>query len=306
MPKNLIIIFLSVLFSIILWTFVSLSNDFSTEIILPVRFSNIPEGFVPNSISIDQVNVKVKGSGWNILTTLLSPQKDFFIDASKNTPKKNSLELKSFGQDNAWLTSKLQILEIKPDTISFSFEKVGYAKLKVVPNLQLEFKSGYGLASEIKVIPDSIFLSGPINQVNTLTEIPTELLHLRDLNEKTTKVVGLKKIPGLTMEENTVTINLDVQRIVEHNFEDVIVRITDIPIDRDVILLPNKITVQLRGGIDFLGRLDRDSIHASIPYRDIVLDTLGSIKPILTLPKYTTLVSVKPERLNYIIKKFRK
>lgn len=306
MSKNIIIIVLIVLFSTTLWIFVSLSGDFSTEINLPVRFYNVPEGFVPNSISTNKIDVKVKGSGWNILTTLLSPQKDYYVDAGKNVRNKNTLDLKSFAQENAWLTSKLQLLEVKPDTISFSFEKVGYAKLKIIPNLQIEFKSGYGLASEISVVPDSVFVSGPIHLVNSLSDILTEPLYLKDLDEKMIKAVELKKIPGLTLEETTVTIVLDVQRIVERDFENVAVSVTDIPMDRDVILLPNKITVQLRGGIDFLGKLVHDSIYASIPYRDIVLDTLGSIKPILALPKNTTLVSVKPERLNYVIKKFRK
>ncbi len=306
MPKNLLIIALSILFSVILWVFVSLSNDFSANINLPVKFFNIPEGFVPDSLSSNQVKVKVRGSGWNILTTLLTSQNDYYVDAGRNLQKKNVVELKAFTPENAWLTSKLQILEVKPDTISFTFEKVGYAKLKVVPSLKLEFKSGYGLASDVVVNPDSVFASGPVHLVNSLNEIQTELLELKDISEKVEAEVKLIPHPGITVEEIFTKVTLDVQRIVEQSYDDIIVIVTDIPSDREVVLLPNKITVQLRGGIDLLGKLNKGNITAVIPYREIVLDTLGSVKPIINVPKNTTLVSVKPERLSYVIKKFRK
>ena len=306
MPKNLLIIALSVLFSVVLWVFVSLSNDFSTSIDLPIKFFNVPEGFTPNSLSSNQVKVKVRGSGWNILTTLLTSKNEYYVDASKNPQKKNSLELKTFTPENPWLTSKLQVLEVKPDTISFSFDKIGYAKLKVVPILNLEFKSGYGLASDVIVNPDSVLVSGPIQLVNSLKEIETENLELKNASEKIEKEVNLKLLPGLTIDETFAKVTLDVQRIVEHSYDGIVVRVTDIPNDRDVVLLPNKITVQLRGGIDILGKLDKEVILASIPYRDVVLDTLRYVKPIITFPKNTTLVSVKPERLSYVIKKFRK
>mgnify|MGYP005839821017 FL=1 len=306
MPKNLLIIALSILFSVILWVFVSLSSDFSTSIDVPIKFFNVPEGFVPDSLSSNQVKVKVKGSGWNIITTLLTSKNEYYVDASKNPRKKNSLELKTFTQENPWLTSKLQVLEVKPDTISFSFEKIGYAKLKVVPVLNLEFKSSYGLASDVIVNPDSVLVSGPIQLVSSLKEIETENLELKSVSERIEREVKLKVLAGLKIEETFAKIILDVQRIVEHSYDDIVVRVTDIPNDRDVVLLPNKITVQLRGGIDVLGKLDKENIIASIPYRDIVLDTLGFVKPIITFPKNTKLVSVKPERLSYVIKKFRK
>ena len=70
------------------------------------------------------------------------------------------------------------------------------------------------------------------------------------------------------------------------------------------MLLPNKISVAVKAGIEILGRMDMDNIKAYVNYRDIVLDTLGSIIPQVDLPENTTLEYIKPERLRYIIKNF--
>ena len=306
MKKNLYVIFLSITFSVILWVSISLSNDYSTNLQLPIRIINVPDGFVPTSPSLEKINVKVRGKGWNLLTAKITAQNDYYVDAGNELKKKKILNLRSFVAENTWLTSKLQILEFIPDTISFSFEKIGSAKLKIVPHLQLEFKTGYGLATDVTVIPESTVVSGPMQEVSAMVDIPTELLRINDLSEKIEKIVELKNISGLNYEVQTATAILDVQRIVEQSFDEINVRVLDIPADRDVVLLPNKINISLRGGIDVLGKLDKNKIEATVYYRDVVLDTSGSVIPRLKIPDHSELVYIKPGQLKYVIKKFNK
>ena len=306
MKKNLYIIFLSLAFSVILWVSITLSNDYSTNLQLPIKFINLPEGYVTASHSSEKINIKVRGKGWNLLTAKIAAQNDYYVDAGKELKKKQIFDLRSFAAENTWLTSKLQILEITPDTISFSFEKISYAKLKIVPHLQLDFKTGYSLATDVTVIPESIIVSGPIQKVNAMVDVPTELLKISSLSEKTEKIVELKNIPGLNYEVQTASVILNVQRTVEQSFDEINVRVLDIPRDRDVVLLPNKINISLRGGIDVLGKLDKTKISATVDYREVVLDSIGSVTPRLTLPDNTKLVYIKPEKLKYVIKKFNK
>lgn len=306
MKKNLYVIFLSISFSVILWVSISLSNDYKTNLRLPIKFFNVPEGYIPISPSAEKINVKVRGKGWNLITAMITAQNDYYVDAGNELKNNQVLDLRYFEAENTWLTSKFQILEITPATISFSFEKIGYAKLKIAPNLQLDFKTGYGLATDVVVIPESTAVSGPIQKVSEMIEIPTEFLKINDLNEKTEKIVELKNMPGLNYEVQKATIFLNVQRIVENSFDGINVKVLDIPVDRDVVLLPNKINISLRGGIDVLGKLEKDKIKATVHCRDVVLDTIGSVAPKLDIPDHTELVYIKPERLKYVIKKFNK
>ena len=74
--------------------------------------------------------------------------------------------------------------------------------------------------------------------------------------------------------------------------------------DRDIVFLPNKISVGVKGGIEFLGKVTPDQFKVSVNYRNIVSDTLGSIIPDVQLPTNLSLMYIKPERLRYIIKKY--
>lgn len=304
MKKNLYVIFLSIAFSVILWISISLSNDYVATLQLPLKFINLPEGYLTSSPSSQFINVKLRGKGWNILTAMIISKNDYYVNAGNEIKKNQKLNLRLYAAENSWLTGKLQILEIDPDTVSFSFEKISYAKLKIVPHLQLEFKTGYGLAADVIVEPDSITISGPMQKVNSLTDIPTEMLKIIDLSDRLSQTVSLKSISGVTFEEQSATVILNVQRIVEHEFEDINIKVLDIPVDRGIVLLPNKINVSLRGGIDVLGKMSSDGINASVHYRDLVLDTVGSVSPLIGFPEHTELVYVKPQQLKYIIKKF--
>lgn len=306
MNKNLYIILLSVVFSIILWVSISLSNDYGTSMQLPIRIINVPEGYVPTSPSSDLITVKVKGKGWNLLNSMITAQHDYYVDAGNDLQKKKVLNLKSFASENSWLTSKVEIIEVIPDTISFKFEKIDFAKLKIVPHLQLDFKTGYGIARDFIVIPESTIASGAAQKINSMVEVPTELLKISDLSEKMERVIELKSTDGITYDVESVKIILDVQRIVEQSYDEIEVSVSDIPKDRQVVLLPNKINVQLRGGIDVLGKLDKSEIIASVYYRDVVLDTIGSIIPHLKIPNHTQLINIRPPQVKYIIKKFNK
>ncbi len=97
---------------------------------------------------------------------------------------------------------------------------------------------------------------------------------------------------------------LDIQRIVDKQFENISVEVIDIPSGSEVVLLPNKININIRGGIEILGKLMPEQFHAYVKYQTLIQDTTGSVVPEITLPKDVTLQFSKPDRLRYVIRSF--
>ncbi len=302
MKKNLHIVILSVIFSIILWISISLSNDYYANVNVPIRLINFPSGYSTASVIPDDISVKLKGKGWKLLGVNLTAKSDYTI--SVEDTGKVSVNLYNFLGENQWLSSDIEVIDITPDTLSFYVEKDFMQKVAILPDLKLNFKPGYGLASPIQVIPDSTTLYGPKSVVSNLNYVYTESKSINNLDNPITDQVALENLPGVIYRNKEVRVILNVQKIVDKIFDDVNVRITDLPIDRDVILLPNKISVAVRAGIEILGRMSKDEIKAYVNYREIVFDTLGSVIPSVEIPENTTLEYIKPERLRYIIKKF--
>ncbi|MDO8550592.1 MAG: hypothetical protein Q7S39_10655, partial [Ignavibacteria bacterium] len=132
----------------------------------------------------------------------------------------------------------------------------------------------------------------------------SERIEISGLDTRTIEQAILKDLPGMTYDVSNVTVNLDVQKIVDKNFDNLPVSVLDIPSDREVVLLPNRISIGVRGGINILGKLNEDQLKAFVYYRDVVLDTLGNVAPYVKSPQNTSLIYTRPERLRYIIKKY--
>ncbi len=303
MKKNLHIIIISLLFSIILWISISLSSDYYTNLDIPVKLIDFPSGYSTGSLTPQSVSVKIRGKGWKLITFYLSSA-DYFLVPVGTRIGKRSVRLSNYLVDNQWLTSDLDVSSISPDTLSFIVEKTISRKLPISPDLNYVFRSGYGLASPISINPDSTIVTGPATYVEKLTSIPTKAIEFENLETLITRRVPLKKIFGMEYNDNSVQVTLDVQKIVDKNFDNLLVNVVDVPKDRSVLLMPNRISIGVRGGIDVLGKLDTTKFNAYVNYREVVLDTLGSVVPHIDMPENTTLLFIKPDRLRYIIKKF--
>jgi len=303
MKKNLHIIIIAFLFSVILWVSISLSNDYYATFEIPLKLVNFPTGYATGTPLPEKVSIKVKGKGWKLIAVNLTSESDYIVPVGKETGRR-TINLFNYYAENQWLSSDVEVINISPDTLSFFVEKIASKKVKIIPNLNLNFRNGYGLASKIIVTPDSTIISGPASYVRNMKSVPTESTEFNDLSDKIVEQISLKDIPGMTYKNKYISVSLDVQKIVDKNFNNLLVKIVDVPRDRNVILLPNRISIAVRGGIDILGRMDTTQFNAFVNYRDVVLDTLGSVVPHIKMPENTSLLFIKPERLRYIIKKY--
>jgi hypothetical protein len=302
MKKNLHIIILSVIFSIILWISISLSYDFYATLNVPVKLVDFPAGYSTASNIPKDISLKLKGKGWKLLAVNLGSESDYVISVEDSG--KININFYNYVSENQWLSSDIEVMDISPDTLTFYVEKDYIKKVSIIPDLELNYKQGYGLATPVTISPDSTTVYGPKSVVKNLTFVYTSRKTINELDSRTTEQVSLENLPGVIYKNPQINVNLNVQKIVDKDFNDVDVVILDLPVDRDVVLLPNKITVSVRAGIEILGKMAKKNIKAYVKYRDIVLDTLGSIIPKIDLPQNTTLEYTKPERLRYIIKKF--
>jgi hypothetical protein len=303
--KNKIpLLIISIAFSVIIWGTISLSEEYYANVNVPLRVVGFPNGFSIGSEIPENITIKLRGIGWKLFAVNIGKDVTYNISVSGDSGFVQ-IKLMDHLTDNRWMLSELDIIDIVPNSLSFSIERRIKKKLPIVADLNLEYKAGYGLAKQVVLEPDSIVVDGPQSVVNSLNEIKTKEIKLSSLDKLIIKNIGFTYLPGTSYETKFVSVNLDVQRIVDKQFDYINVEVLNVPPDRDVILLPNKISCNVRGGIEILGKLEKNQFRVFVFYRDVVLDTLGNVIPHIELPVNTTLKYIKPERLRYIIKKFR-
>lgn len=304
MKNKIPLLIISIAFSVIIWGTISLSEEYYANVNVPLRVVGFPNGFSIGSEIPENITIKLRGIGWKLFAVNIGKDVTYNISVSGDSGFVQ-IKLMDHLTDNRWMLSELDIIDIVPNSLSFSIERRIKKKLPIVADLNLEFKAGYGLAKQVVLEPDSVVIDGPQSVVNSLTEIKTKEIKLSSLDKLIIKNISFIYLPGTSYGTKFVSVNLDVQRIVDKQFDDINVEVLDVPPDRDVILLPNKISCNVRGGIEILGKLEKNQFRVFVFYRDVVLDTLGNVIPHIELPVNTTLKYIKPERLRYIIKKFR-
>ncbi len=267
-----------------------------------MRVVNTPYGYTLASDLPSEISIKIKGIGWR-LTGIGIGSESFFNVSARNDSGRIAANLYANLVENPWLSSDVSVIDISPDTVSFMVERITSKKLKVVPDIDITFRTGFGLASEVKVIPDSVVVFGPKSLIANLHSIKTRKVNLKTL-DNLTKIKLPFNNDMLSTNTAVVEATLDVQRIVDKEIENIRVEVLDVPEDRDVVLLPNTINCLVVGGINVLGRLSSSDFSAYVHYRDVLLDTIGTVAPELTTPKNVEIISQKPDRLRYIIKKF--
>jgi YbbR domain-containing protein len=304
MNKKILTIISSILFSIILWGSVTLSNSYFTTIFVPVRLSNIPNGYGVGYKTLKETSLRIKGEGWKLISIALGNEEDFIVPAGNIDGDSKSVRLSNALGDNAWLSTGLQVFDISPDTMSYKLERIREKKVVIKPDVELNFKSEYGLVSPIKTIPESVVVYGPVSLLQKLQYVNTTNKIYSNLDEAVNEKVELKKLENINFNRYSCELKFDVQKIVDRKFDNLQVEVINVPKDQSIILMPSRISVVLRGGINLLGKLKAEEIRPYIDYGDIIKDTLGQIEPKLKIPFFSTIVDKSPEKFQYIIKKF--
>jgi YbbR domain-containing protein len=268
-----------------------------------IKVVDQPTGYSCGIINPDKISVKLKAKGWQFITLFLGSQTEYIVSADKDS---GLITLDPFSEinENNWLSAGVTITEINPRQISFKVEKNKFKRLKIEAETDLSFSNEYGLATPIRIYPDSVLVSGPSSVLDNIASIKTKVVKYSSLDSKIKIITDLEEPKGFELEQNKAELTIDVQRIVEKTFDNIKIQINGMPNDRNVVLIPNSVDCSLRGGINIIGKINPNEINATIEYGEIVYDTLGSVQPKIVIPKNTQLVFTKPVRLNYIIKKF--
>ncbi|MBA4407288.1 hypothetical protein C0389_08445 [bacterium] len=301
MKKKIITISVIAFFSIALWVSVSLSAVFVTTVKVPVSFTDLPLNYTVSNVSLSEVELQVKGRGWELAKLILGPEVDFEISIHKRIGHRRN-DLSDLIKANAWLTSSFQVLEIAPSQIEYDVERIASKRVSLIKNFKLEFKPGYGVSSEINITPETVEIFGPSTVLQGIDSITTEYKEILNVSENFKADLQIKTPEGISTPAKICTIEFEVQKIVDKTFENLTVEARNVPSSKELILYPGKINVVLRGGINKLGRLTNDSIKVYIDFWSALREESGKIEPVIEVPVFTTHVSTIPNKLEYIIK----
>ncbi len=304
MKKNFLIYLSILFFAVILWLYLSLNLSYTINLSVPLEI-NLTKSQALASTVPSSIDVTIKGKGWDLVTLIVSENLTYYLDL---TGIKRDVRVNTFKaiSERLNIPHDLIILNTYPDTISISFDKVSERKVQVKNNVNVILKDGYKIVGEPIITPKYVKITGAKSILSKIKFIPTESVTFENINSDISRIVKLsdtlKNI--IRFEPKKVKIEYKVELSADKNFEDITVSVNNVPSDKDVLLIPPKLTLYLRGGVEQLSQINPSEIKVSIDYDVIENDTLGFVTPVIELPvNAATLINFEPQKFQYIIKK---
>ncbi len=302
MEKNIKILILSFLFAFALWLYINLNLSYSLDISIPVEIQSTKAQALTEEIP-NTIDIKVKGKGWDLLSILISKNLIYNLDISK-LKKDSKIITEQFVNERLNLQQNVSILEINPDTININFDKVFEKLVPVRNNITVNLKEGYGIIGQPILSPDSVRIQGAANLLNKIKFISTESKVINNVNTDISGVVNIKDTLANLIKVSPFQIGYkyNVQLSAEKNFDEIIINVLNVPQDKEVLLIPPKVNISLRGGVEKLAQINSADIEVNVKFGSIESDTLGYVVPEFFIPDGATLLKIEPQKLQYIIK----
>lgn len=247
--------------STLLWYLSRLNSDYTTEVEYPISLVNIPREKVIVGTPPKSITLRVSGFGYSLLRfKIAAPLSPIVINLNQTqlmqlpAPHTRSFVLTSRVRNiiASQLSSDIQLIGIKPDTLFIEFTDLVSKRVKVLPNFRYTLARQHMLSGSILVEPDSISISGPASILDTITQMRTQLLVAEGIDNTSSFSLNLQPINQIGFSHRKVNLTIPVEKFTEFELE-VPVNVTNLKNGSKVILLPPVVKLQCYAPI---GRFD--------------------------------------------------
>jgi YbbR domain-containing protein len=271
---------------------------------VPVKFRINKPYSVGGNIPLN-LEVKFKGVGWNLVRLFTSLNLEFNYEIVPKKKESFVILTKDFLENSLGLSQTLDITSVYPETLFVKIDSYEEKYVKLLPKIQVNCREGYQVVGKPILQPDSIKIGGSAELLRGIDHLNTKYVIFDNVNAGISRSIlisdSLTNI--LSLSQNEVKLNVNIELTAEKVFENIEIKVPNIPEDKEVLLIPQRVSVQLKGGVNQLAQIENSRIVAKIDYFKILSDTTGSVVPFFEIPPGCTVISVKPETIQYVIKK---
>tara|TARA_R110002051_G_scaffold56046_8_gene103977 strand:+ start:27846 stop:28811 length:966 start_codon:yes stop_codon:yes gene_type:complete len=242
------------------WLINKLSQTYTSNTTFQITYVNIPSEFLLANTPKNELQVRLKAVGFQFLGYHIN-KKNIQLDVSKVMHKDDSYYLTSDQiriQLEAQLNQSSTLTDFDKDVIYFDFSSLETKKVPVKALVDITYTANHILEGKINVFPDSIQVTGPKSQIDSIKIITTNLFKLKELNKSFSTDVPLK-IPKLLsrvkFSNDAVQISGKVVKFSEQIIE-VPVTVLNLPKGVKVRTFPEVVEIRCQGTIERLKELD--------------------------------------------------
>lgn len=191
---------------------------------------------------------------------------------------------------------------ILTDTIFFVYPKQAYKKVPVIIDDDFGYASQYMPTERVNVSPDSVIIYGDESLLAGIDSVFTEKVSIDGLSKRIQGVCSLLPVKGVRFSEDEIFFSQPVVRYVEHSVKVELVT-ANVPDGKDMILLPNEITVTFRQPFSLRKEFSGDDFVYAVDYNDYLSSMSTYVSPVpVSLPESLYGIEITPSFVDCIVR----
>lgn len=290
----------------LLWLLTMLGKDYTTEVSIPVSFTNIPADRVVNSELPESIIVGVHGRGFGLLKLQSNVKKNAVVfDVERMTTGKNRNSVHINSQEiresiGAQISAPLSVTSLHPETIGFTLSEVANKSVPIRINHDITYKKQFTLKNKIIAEPSHIIITGARDIIDSIEYVETELVEGKNINSNIDKSVKLQPIPHITYNKSHITVRADVEQTTGAE-RTAGVRIQNLPKNISMTLFPEEIKLSYEVGLSKYDTSLKDNFDFVVDFKEITEERNYLQIKVHRIPEYIENLSYSPQRVEYII-----
>ncbi|MFN8257312.1 MAG: hypothetical protein U0W24_16580 [Bacteroidales bacterium] len=294
------------------WFFNALNKDYTTEITIPVEYTNVPENKFLFEKQPVQLKVRVNSNGYQLMNYKTTHTKPINIDLKQYKPKlafglkkRRYYILSSLLRDDIKVSigKGLELKMISPDSLYFTMDEIISKKIPVRQNFEVNCKKQYMVINAPRLIPDSVVIKGVKSMLDTITEIRTEPKQFNNVEKSSGYELNLLEIPGTEISVNRINCLVDIEEFTEMEF-DLPVEVINVPEDLNLKIFPAYAKIMFNVGFSRYSYVFKNQFKLVVDFKE----TFGRQTSVLIIkidkfPDFISAVRISPKFVDYIIEK---
>ncbi len=295
-PRRGMAITVCVLLSCILWLSLTLGEQRTQTIRLPVEVVETPEGQALAEVPPTHVQVQLQGRGLDLIRLLYNPP---VVEVRATTSQVDVADEIDLPQGTS-----LQLEAVTPASFEMALEPRQTRRVPVQSRVEVDVASDYELLEDPLIEPDSVEVEGAESVVRGVEAWPTTASTIENLQDTVEVQVPLADTLRrlVNVRPQDVRVIARAGRFVEETRE-VEVEVTGVPSGQDLVSLqPSTIRIRYRVLFRDLFKARRASeFFATVSYDQIRTDTTGYVTPRVHVPSDLHIRDSEPipSRLRY-------
>ena len=294
--------------SLSFWYLQALQDDYEIEIVIPVKYKNVPAGIAPDDGNPQEIVAKVRDRGTTLLNYLwmgsFSPL-EIDLRTLRQEPGKAELNVSRRTIEAGimkHLASSTRLLSFDPSTIRVVCSEQNSREIAVEADLKVETEAGFQLSDKITITPATVRIYGPRALLDSLRTIKTIPLRLTGLSRTKALKVRLAKIDNITFEPQAVKVIVPVEEFTEKRLT-LHIRCDSVPEGYVLRMFPNIAEAVCNVPLSHFKDLSDNDLEILLPFREFEAHREeGKIALHLTKrPDWLTDYDLNPDMIEFIL-----